>query len=163
MPTFDVVSQVDLQEVDNAVNNAKKVIETRYDFRGSNTELTLDKKAKAIRISTEDSMKLKAVEEMLAGALVKRGISPKAVSYGTEEGTSKGGVKKEAKLIEGIEREVAKTIVKLIKDTKLKVQAQIQDDQVRVTGKKIDDLQEVIGVLKNAQLDTPLQYINMKS
>ncbi len=163
MPSFDIVNKVDLQEVDNALNNAKKQIATRYDFRGSKTQITFDKNTKVIRASTSDSMKMKAVEEMLNVALVRRGVDPKTLDMKDEEATSKGGVRRDILLREGIEKETGKKIVKLIKEQKLKVQAQIQDEQVRVTGKKIDDLQEVITMLKGKDLDVPLQYVNMKS
>lgn len=163
MPSFDIVNKVDLQEVDNALNNAKKQIATRYDFRGSKTEITFDKATNTIRASTDDSMKMKAVEEMLNVALVKRGIDPKTLDLKDEEATSKGGVRRDILLREGIDKDTGKKIVKMIKEQKLKVQAQIQDEQVRVTGKKIDDLQEVIEMLKGKNLEVPLQYVNMKS
>ena len=163
MPSFDIVSEIDLQEVDNAVNITKKTIATRYDFRGSETELELNKKEKTLRLVTEDTMKLGAVKETLAANLVKRAVSPKAVEYSEPEPSSKGGVRCNATLKSGIDREMAKKIVKLIKDSKLKVQTQIQDEQVRVTGKKIDDLQEVIRMVKAQEYDIALQYINMKS
>ncbi len=162
MPSFDIVNKIDLQEVDNALNNAKKQIATRYDFRGSNTEITFDKSTKIIRASTEDSMRMRAVEEVINVALVKRGVDPKTLDIKEEQATSKGGVRKDIALREGIDKEFGKKIVKLIKEQKLKVQAQIQDEQVRVTGKKIDDLQEVIEMLKGKNLELPLQYVNMK-
>ena len=108
-------------------------------------------------------MKMRAVEEVVNTQLVKRGLDPKALDYKEEEPTSKGGVRKDCALKEGIDKETAKKIVKMIKAEKLKVQAQIQDDQVRVTGKKIDDLQSVISMLKGKDVEVPLQYINMKS
>lgn len=165
MPSFDVVNKVDLQEVDNAVNITKKTIGTRYDFRDSDTEIELDRKKPAITISTEDTMRLDAVKDTLAGNLIKRGVSPKALDYSEPEGTSKGGVRVSVSLKQGIDKEIAKKIVKLIKDQKLKVQAQIQDEQVRVTAKKIDDLQAVIAMLKEKENDLgiPMQYENMKS
>ena len=163
MPSFDVVNKVDLQEVDNAVNITKKTIATRYDFRDSETEITLDRKQSSIAISTEDTMRLEAVKDTLSGNLIKRGVSPKALDYSEPEGTSKGGVRVTVSLKQGIDKEVGKKITKLIKDQNLKVQAQIQDDQVRVTAKKIDDLQAVIAVLKEKDLGIPMQYVNMKS
>lgn len=163
MPSFDVVNKVDLQEVDNAVNITKKTIAQRYDFKDSETEINLDRKQSQISISTENTMRLDAVKDTLAGNLVKRGVSPKALDYSEPEGTSKGGVRVTVSLKQGIDKEIGKKIVKLIKDSKLKVQAQIQDDQVRVTGKKIDDLQAVIALLKDEDLGIPMQYVNMKS
>lgn len=161
MPSFDVVNQVDLQEVDNAVNVTRKTLAARYDFRGSNTEITLDKKGKQLTITTEDTMKLRAVEDTLAGNLVKRGLSPKALDYAEPEQSGKQ-VRRAAKLREGIDKDIARGIVKKIKELKLKVQAQIQDAQVRVEGKSIDDLQAVIAMLKAEDLPVPLQFINMK-
>ena len=163
MPSFDVVNKVDLQEVDNAINNATKQINTRYDFRDSKTEIKFDKSAKVIHVSTDDSMKMRALEEVLNTQLVKRGLDPKTLDYKDEEPTSKGGVRKDCHLREGIDKEMGKKIVKLIKAEKLKVQAQIQDEQVRVTGKSIDDLQSVIAMLNGKDLEVPLQFINMKS
>lgn len=163
MPTFDVVNEVDLQEVDNAVNITKKVLANRYDFRGSETEINLDRKQTQITMTTEDAMRMQAVQDTLSSNLIKRGLSPKALEYGEPEGTSKGGVRVLVKLKQGIDKDMAKKITKLIKEQKMKVQAQIQDEQVRVTAKKIDDLQTVIAMLKEQDLDIPLQFVNMKS
>ncbi len=163
MPSFDIVSQVDPQELDNAVNNVRKEVETRYDFRGVNTVIDLNKKDKKISVLTGDEMKIKALKEMLAANCAKRKVDPKFLEWGKVEPTSKGQVKAEVKIKEGISKDMAKKIVKLIKDKGLKVQPAIQDEQVRVTGKKIDDLQEVIQMLKTADLELPLQYVNMKS
>jgi len=163
MPSFDAVNEIDLQEVDNAVNNTVKEIQNRYDFKGFNTEVEFNRKTKGISVTTADSMKLKAVREMLISNFIKRGLSAKSLEFGDEEGTSHGGVKISVAIREGIDRETAKKMVKLIKDSKLKVQASIQEDQVRVTGKKIDDLQEVMTLLRSAKLDVPLQFVNMKS
>ncbi|HHL71110.1 MAG TPA: YajQ family cyclic di-GMP-binding protein [Bacteroidetes bacterium] len=162
MPSFDIVSRVDMQEVDNAVNNTRKTIATRYDFRGSETSIELNRKDGVITITTEDDMKLKAVQEMLAVNFSKRKIDVKALKFGKPEATSKGHVRMTVNIKEGIEKDEAKKIVKMIKDMRLKVQPAIQDNQVRVTGKKIDDLQAVIAMLRQAELDTPLQFINMK-
>jgi hypothetical protein len=157
------VNQIDAQEIDNALNNTRKTIATRYDFRGSETTIDFDKKIKIIKVTTDDSMKMRAVEDMLNQNFSKRGINPKALDKKDEEPSAKGGVRKDILLKEGIDKETAKKIVKMIKDTKLKVQPQIQDEQVRVNGKKIDDLQEIIQVLKGKNLEIPLQFINMKS
>jgi len=163
MPSFDIVSQVDLQELDNAVNNVRKEVETRYDFRNVATVVELNKKDKRISLLTGDEMKIKALREMLAANCAKRKVDPKFLEWGKVEPTAKGQVKSEVKINEGISKDMARKIVKLIKDSRLKVQAAIQDEQVRVTGKKIDDLQEVIQMLKTANLEQPLQYVNMKS
>ncbi|KIH77793.1 hypothetical protein SAMN05660860_01298 [Geoalkalibacter ferrihydriticus] len=161
MPSFDVVSKVDMQEVDNAVNQAVKEIEQRFDFKGSQNEVTLEKDA--ILIVAADDYKLQAIIDILKGKLVRRGLSPKCLDFGKKEPASNMAVRQRIAIVQGIPKEKGKDIVKLIKDTKLKVQAQIMEDQVRVTGKKIDDLQEVIQALKGADLDVELQYINMRS
>jgi uncharacterized protein YajQ (UPF0234 family) len=163
MPSFDVVSKIDMQEVDNAVNITTKMMAARFDFKGSETEITLDKKQAQITLSTENTMRLEAVKDALGGNLIKRGVSLKCLDYKEPEATSKGGIRVVVALKQGIDKENAKKITKLIKDEKLKVQAQIQDDQVRVTGKKIDDLRLVIDLLNAQDMELPLQYINMKS
>jgi len=163
MPSFDIVNHVDLQEVDNAINNTRKEIATRYDFRGSPAEVNLDKKEKVIHVVAEHDMRMDAVMDMLMTHIVRRKVDPKVLKPKPIEPTSQGHVKREISIQEGIETETAKRIVKLIKDEKLKVQAAIQDEQVRVTGKKIDDLQEVIKMLRAQDLGVPLQFVNMKS
>ncbi len=163
MPSFDIVNRVDLQEVDNAINNTKKEIATRYDFRGSPAEVSLDKKEKVIHVLAEHDMRMEAVMDMLMTHMIRRKVDTKALKPKSTEPTSQGHVKRVINIQEGIETEVAKKIVKLIKDQKLKVQASIQDEQVRVTGKKIDDLQEVIKMLRGQDLGIPLQFVNMKS
>lgn len=163
MPSFDIVNEIDHQEVDNAINNTLKEIATRYDFRGSNTTVEFLKKEKRISVVTEDSMKLKAVKEMITSNFVKRKLSHKSLDYQDEEGTSHGGLKMNVLLKEGIDRDNAKKLVKLVKDSGLKVQAAIHDDKVRVTGKKIDDLQAVMAELRGATLEIPVQFENMKS
>lgn len=163
MPSFDVVSKVDLQEVDNVVNNVKKEVETRYDFRGSNTELNFDKGATNISIVSSDDMKMRAIQEMLLANCVRRKVDPKFLEFEKIEPTSKGMVKRTVAVRDGISKEIAQKIVKKIKASKLKVQAAIQDDQVRVTAKKIDDLQSVIQLLREDDCGVPLQYVNMRS
>ena len=162
MPSFDIISKVDIGELENAVNNAMREVSTRYDFRNSKTTIDLDKKAKEIHLTTADSMKMKALEDMLRGSCIKRHIDSRCLDFQKEEATSQGQVKRNVKLKEGVSQDVARGIVKTIKDLKLKVQASIQDDQVRVTGKKIDDLQAVIATLRAANIEIPLQYVNMK-
>lgn len=163
MPSFDVVSEVDGQELDNAVNILKKEIDNRYDFKGSNTSVELNKKDKKINMVTSDDMKMKALREMLIGALIKRSIDPDCLDFKEPEPSGNMLLKREILVKEGLDKEMSKKIVKLIKDSKLKVQASIMDDKVRVQGKKIDDLQEVIQFLKTSDLGVPLQYVNMKS
>ncbi|MEX0646433.1 MAG: YajQ family cyclic di-GMP-binding protein [Balneolaceae bacterium] len=162
MPSFDIVNQINAQEVDNAVNNTLKEVSTRYDFRGLDTEVEYVKKENKINLVAAESMKLQAVKDMLIKHFIKRNLEPKVLHFGGEEGSSTGAVKMSAEIKEGIDRETAKKIVKEIKNTKLKVQPAIQDDQVRVTGKKIDDLQEIIQHLKSKNFGIPLQFINMK-
>ena len=163
MPSFDIVNKLDMQEVDNAVNMTKKMIATRYDFRKSKSELELHRKDGRIHVLTEDTMKLKAIEGELIGNLSKRKIEAKALDYKDVEQAAGDMIKRDINILQGIDSDTAKKIVKLIKGQKLKVQAKIMEDQVRVTGKKIDDLQEVITLLKAEDLGVPLQYVNMKS
>lgn len=162
MASFDIVNVVNSQEVDNAVNNTQKEISTRYDFRGLHTEVEFIKNENRIDMVAAESMKLKAVKDMLIKHFIKRGLEPKALEFGKEEGSSQGHVKMSGTIREGIDRETAKKIVKEIKNLKLKVQPAIQDDQVRVSGKKIDDLQEVIRHLKGKSFGIPLQFVNLK-
>ena len=163
MPSFDIVSRIDLQEVDNAVNITSKTILTRYDFRGSKTEISLDKKDKKLSVTTEDDMKMRAIQDTLIENLVKRKVDRRCLDPKTTEPTAHGMIKREIAIKDGVDSENARAIVKLIKDKKLKVQAAMQDNQVRVTGKKIDDLQEVIQLLRGADIPIPLQFVNMQS
>lgn len=162
MPSFDIVNKIDAQEIDNAVNNTKKEVENRYDFRGLHTEITYNRKENNINLVAAEQMKLNAIKEMLIRNFIKRNISPKLLDFQKPEGTSQGHLKMNVNLQEGISKEKAKDIVKTIKNLKLKVQPSIQDEQVRVTGKKIDDLQEVIRHLKSKDFGIPLQFVNMK-
>jgi uncharacterized protein YajQ (UPF0234 family) len=162
MPSFDIVSRIDLQEVDNAVNITKKAILSRYDFRESKTEIALDKKEKRIRVTTEDDMKMRAVHETLIENLVKRKVDTKCLEVKPSQMAAQGMTQREIAIKEGVDADTARNIVKMIKDRKLKVQAAIQESQVRVTGKKIDDLQEVIQMLRGTSLPIPLQFINMQ-
>ena len=162
MPSFDIVSRIDMQEVDNAVNNAKKEIATRYDLRQSRWELELDRSEGKLKVLAADKMKLKAIQEIVVTHLVRRKVDAKAVVFGEPEGTSHGQLKCLGTFLQGIDKETARRIVKTVKDTKLKVQASVQEDQVRVTGKKIDDLQAAISRLREEDLGVPLQFVNMK-
>ena len=160
MPSFDIVSRIDLQEVDNAVNITRKAILSRFDFRQSKTEITLDKKEKKIRVTTEDDMKMRAVQEGLIENLVKRKVDTKGLEVKPSQMAAQGMIQREIAIKEGVDSDTARNIVKMIKDKKLKVQAAIQESQVRVTGKKIDDLQEVIQMLRAVNLPIPLQFVN---
>ncbi len=163
MPSFDIVNKVDAQTLDNAINTAKKDILNRYDFRDSKSTIDLDKKTSVIHIVTENDMRIKAIQDAIITRMAKQGLDAKALDMGEEQYASGNMVKKDIKVREGIDKEIAKKIVKLIKDANLKVQPAIMDDQVRVTGKKIDDLQSVIALLRGADLGVPLQFVNMKS
>ncbi|MFM7202529.1 MAG: YajQ family cyclic di-GMP-binding protein [Myxococcota bacterium] len=163
MPSFDIVSKLNMQEVDNAVNQAKKEIEARFDFKGSKTELNLDQKENLIKIETSDDVRLKATIDVLNTKLVKRGISLLGLVYNKAEGAGGQRLRQNIGLVMGIEKEKAKEVVALIKKLNLKVQAQIMDDQLRVTGKNKDDLQTAIQTLRGDQsLGIPLQFINFR-
>ncbi len=163
MPSFDIVSELEVQEVDNAVNQAAKEVGNRFDFRGGKSEVSYNREGKSVDIIADDDMKLRAIHQILEQKLVKRGIDLRCLDYGKEEAGSGGLIRQKVGLLEGIEKENAKKVTKIIKDSKLKVQAQIQDAQIRVTGKKIDDLQSVIALLKEKEVGLPLQFINMRS
>ena len=162
MPSFDIVNKIDMQEVDNAINNAKKEISTRYDLRQSGSEVQFERKDGKVNILAPDELKLKAIQEIVITQLVRRKIEAKGLTFASPEGTSHGNLKCGGMFHQGIDKDTARMIVKIIKDAKLKVQAAIQDDQVRVTGKKIDDLQSVITILKEKDIEIPLQFVNMK-
>ena len=162
MPSFDVVSRVDFAEVDNAVNNTLKEIATRYDFRGLHTEVVFDKKEKKINIVAADQMKMDAIKEMFLSKAAKRGLEIKSFDFKDPEPTAKAALKRVVVVKEGIPQEQAKKLVKMIKDAKMKVQASIQGEELRITGKQRDDLQQVIALLKGAGAEVPLQYINFK-
>jgi uncharacterized protein YajQ (UPF0234 family) len=163
MPSFDIVSKVDGQSLDNAVNVTTKEITNRFDFKNSHVVIELNKKEYKINIEADDDMKLRQIIDVLISRANKQGISPEAFDLSKDAHQSGKYVKKEIQVRNGLKQEDAKKVVKLVKDTGLKVQAAIMDDMVRVTGKKIDDLQEVIKTCKNAGLGIPLQFENMRS
>jgi uncharacterized protein YajQ (UPF0234 family) len=160
MPSFDVVSEVDRQEVDNAVNQARKEVAQRYDLKSAQAEIELEEDE--IRIVSSDEYSVKVVVDVLQSKFVRRGISLKALSYGDIEPAGGGRARQKITVQQGIQTDKARAIVKAIKDAKLKVQAQIQDEQVRVTGKKRDDLQQVIQLLKQQDFSLPLQFSNFR-
>ena len=162
MPSFDIVSKVDAQALDNAVNVVTKEITNRFDYKGSHVVIELDKKEYLLKIETEDDMKMRQLLDVLVSRAHKQGIAPEAFDLSKEGHLSGKSWKKEVKVRNGLVQEDAKKIVKLIKDSGLKVQASINDDLVRVTAKKIDDLQSVIQLCKTAGLGIPLQYVNMR-
>ena len=162
MPTFDVVSEVDMQEVKNAVDQALKEIHQRFDFKGTKTELTLKEKEGELVIISDDDYKLKSVVDIVKAKLIKRSVSVKAFAFESVEPALGGTVRQLAKIQSGLSTEKAKEIAKEIKDGKFKVQAQIQGDQVRVLSKSRDDLQLVIGFLRSKDFGVDLQYINYR-
>ena len=159
--SFDIVSEFDMQEMDNAINQTKKEIITRYDFKGSKAEVNLTKET--ITLTAENDSKINAMVDILQSKAIKRGLSLKIFDYGKIETTAGSMVKQVITLKQGINQDIAKKIVKEIKESKLKVQSAIQGDVVRVTAKNIDDLQTVITLLREKDLDIPLQFINYRS
>lgn len=160
MPSFDVVSRVDMQEVRNAVDQASREISTRFDFKNTGSSIELGEDSITVRSDTE--ARLKAAVDVLEEKLVKRKVSLKVLSPGKVEEAGGGTYRQQITLTMGISTEKAKEIVKKIKDTKLKVQAAVQGDEVRVTGKKRDELQDVIQLLKDTDYDLPLQFVNFR-
>lgn len=161
--SFDVASEVNPQEVANAVQQALKETTTRYDLKDSHTIIDWNEKEKALTLATQDDYKLKAVSEILQQKLFKRGVSLKALSFGTVEAAAGGTVRQTVKVQSGIPSEKAREIVRIIKDSKKKVQAAIQGEVVRVTGKDRDTLQEIIALLKSHDLGLDLQFVNYRS
>ena len=160
--SFDIVSDINFQEVDNAINQASKEIQQRYDLKDSQTELELNKKEKLITLNTKDDYSRKQAIDILQSKFIKRGISIKALKYLEPEPTAHGRLKQLINLQSGISKENAKIITKMIKDSKLKVNSQIQDEQIRVQAPKIDDLQAIMKLVKEADLDFPVQFTNYK-
>jgi hypothetical protein len=160
MPSFDVVSQVQRSEVDNAFNQAFKEIAQRYDFK--DTETSLEKTDEGITIRSGSEDRAKAALQVLQDKLVKRKVSLRFTDPGKPEKTAKGGARIEVKIKEGIEVEKARTLVQLVKDSKLKVQASIMESQVRITGKNKDDLQNAIRLIRGQDLGIELQFVNMR-
>ncbi|MBI5674209.1 MAG: YajQ family cyclic di-GMP-binding protein [Nitrospirae bacterium] len=160
--SFDIVSKVDLQEVSNAVQQAMKEIGQRFDFRGSKSGIELDQKANEIIITSDDEYKLKSVVDILQGKLIKRQVPLKALSYGKVEPAASSTIRQVVTLQQGIPAEKAKEIVKAIKDTKMKVQPEIQKDQLRVRAKKIDDLQAIMQVLREKDFGVHIDFVNYR-
>lgn len=162
MPSFDIVSKVDAQTLDNAINSARKEIQTRYDFRGSNTSIELDKKTNTVHVVTENEMKIDAIEDIIMSRMIKQGLDPKSMDFGKEKYASGNMIKKDIKIKEGIDKDSARKIVKAIKDLKLKVEPAVMDEQVRVSGKKIDDLQAAMQAVRQGDFGIAVQFVNMK-
>ena len=162
MPSFDIVSKYEVQEIENSVNMVTRDIANRYDFRGSSTHILFSKKEGIIKIESDSEMRLIAVRDMLEKRAIGRSVALKTFKFYEIEKGSGMTVRQKVELQEGISKENAKKVNKMIKDSKLKVQPQIQGEQIRVTGNKIDDLQSIIAFLKKENLDIALQFVNMK-
>ena len=160
MPSFDIVSKTDIPEVDNALQSAKREIETRYDFKGSNC--SIERSGEALVINADDDFKLKQVQELLRGHMAKRKVDTRAFDFQKPEKASGNSLRQTVAIKQGIDRELAQKIVKAIKSEKLKVQVAIQGDELRVSGKKRDDLQTAIAFVKDQKYDHPLQYVNFR-
>jgi uncharacterized protein YajQ (UPF0234 family) len=160
MPSFDIVSKTDLTEVDNAINGARREIDTRFDFKGS--KCTIERKEESITLLADDDMKLRQMQELLRGYITRRKLDAGALEFKDPEKASGNAVRQEVIVKQGIDRELAKQIVTAIKQAKLKVQTAIQGDELRVTGKKRDDLQEAIALIRGLKIEQPLQYENFR-
>tara|TARA_Y200000002_G_C22645369_1_gene648880 strand:- start:947 stop:1432 length:486 start_codon:yes stop_codon:yes gene_type:complete len=160
MPSFDIVSKIDMQEVHNAVANSTKEIKQRYDFKGSISNLEV--KDKSIILETEDELKAKQVSDLLTAHLVKRKVDPKVINLRSTEKASGNTIRQVYELIEGIDQIVSKKVISEVKKSKLKVQVKIQGDELRVSGGKRDDLQKVIEIAKGLKLELPLQFLNFR-
>jgi uncharacterized protein YajQ (UPF0234 family) len=163
MPSFDIVSKVDPQTLDNVINVARKEILNRYDFRDSKSAIELEKKNSALLITTENSMRMNAIIDAIITRMAKQGLEAKSLDTSIEEYASGSMIKKEVKVKIGVDKDAARKIVKDIKDSKIKVTPSQMDDMVRVTGKKTDDLQSVISLLRKNDYGIPLQFTNMKN
>ncbi|AKI91535.1 YajQ family cyclic di-GMP-binding protein [Bacillus subtilis] len=158
--SFDIVSKVELPEVQNAIQIALKEISTRYDFKGSKSDISLDKEE--LVLVSDDEFKLSQLKDVLVSKLIKRNVPTKNIDYGKVENASGGTVRQRAKLVQGIDKDNAKKINTIIKNSGLKVKSQVQDDQVRVTGKNKDDLQQLISAVRGADLPIDVQFINFR-
>lgn len=158
--SFDIVSKVEMPEVTNAISIALKEIQTRYDFKGSKSDISLDKEE--LVLVSDDDYKLEQLKDVLITKLIKRGVPTKNIDYGKIEKASGGTVRQRAKLVQGIDKDNAKKINTIIKNSGLKVKSQIQDDQIRVTGKNRDDLQSIIALIRQADLPIEVQFINYR-
>ena len=162
MPSFDIVSEVNHVEIRNAVEQCNKEITNRFDFKGSDARVEINDKESSLTVFADDEFKIRQVRDVLTGKLAKRGVDIRALEPGRIETVSGNKVKEEIKVREGVEQERAKTIVKLIKDSKLKVQASIQGNAVRISGAKKDSLQETIALVRKSVTDLPLQFKNFR-
>lgn len=158
--SFDIVSETDMQEVTNAINQARKELQTRFDFKGSKSDIVLT--GEEITLTSDDEVKLKSVRDILEDKMVKRKVSLKALDFQKLEDATLGTVRQKVKIVQGLESEKAKAIVKKLKEAKLKVQASIQGEQVRVSGKSKDDLQRAMNIVREADFGVPLQFTNYR-
>jgi uncharacterized protein YajQ (UPF0234 family) len=163
MPSLDVVSTVDLQSLDNAVNNAKREVATRFDFRSVKSDINLDRKDKVIHIVSGDEWKVKTVKDIIVGQCIRQKVDPKSLVMGNIDTVSTTVAKLDVRINEGIPKETGQKIVKYIKSLKIKVQPSILDNKLRITGKQIDDLQEIMRLLTEQDYGIPLQFVNLKS
>lgn len=160
MPSFDVVSKTDLAEVGNAVDGVTRELTTRFDFKGSNSKIELQEAA--MTLTAEDGTKLRQMQELVKGYFVRRKLDPRCLEWKDEEKAAGNTLRQVVVIKQGIDRDVAKEIIKAIKDSKMKVQAAIQGDELRITGKKRDDLQEAIALIKTLKIELPLQFVNFR-
>ena len=160
MPSFDVVSKLDMQEIDNSISNSMKEITQRYDFKGSNSKI--ERSEKIITLTTEDELKAKQVLDILNGHIIKRNVDTRSIKLKNSESASGNTIRQTFDLIEGVDQEISKKIIATIKSSKMKVQVKIQGSELRVTGAKRDNLQDAIQIIKDLDLPVPLQYINFR-
>lgn len=163
MPSFDITNKLEMQMLDNGLNTARKELQTRYDLKDSGSLIEFDSKAKTIKVTSDTDMHADAVSDIILSRCIKQQVDPKSFDLSQKPYPSGKTVIKNIPIKEGIDKETAKKIIKAIKDSGIKVQASIMDDIIRVTGKKIDDLQAVISLCRNGDFGIPLQYVNMKS
>ena len=160
MPSFDVVSKLDMQEIDNSISNSMKEITQRYDFKGSNSKI--ERSDKIITLTTEDELKAKQVLDILNGHIIKRNVDTRSIKLKNSESASGNTIRQTFDLIEGVDQDISKKIISKIKSSKMKVQVKIQGNELRVSGAKRDNLQEAIQIIKDLDLSVPLQYVNFR-
>ena len=160
MPSFDVVSKLDMQEIDNSISNSMKEITQRYDFKGSNSKI--ERSDKIITLTTEDELKAKQVLDILNGHIIKRNVDTRSIKLKNSESASGNTIRQTFDLIEGVDQDISKKIISTIKSSKMKVQVKIQGNELRVSGAKRDNLQDAIQIIKDLDLLVPLQYVNFR-
>ena len=160
MPSFDVVSKLNMQEIDNSISNSMKEITQRYDFKGSNSKI--ERSDKIITLTTEDELKAKQVLDILNGHIIKRNVDTRSIKLKNSESASGNTIRQTFDLIEGVDQDISKKIISTIKSSKMKVQVKIQGNELRVSGAKRDNLQDAIQIIKDLDLPVPLQYVNFR-